>query len=119
PKKFSFPQEPYPELTADVPRLIWVNHGTFYVECLGLTILTDPIWSEYAATIPGFGPKRQKPPGISLNDLGPIHCILISHNHYDHLDSATIKKLHSRYPQATFCIPIGLKKWFDYRHITR
>jgi len=119
PKKFSFPQEPYPEPGFSGPSLCWINHDTFSIRCLERTVLTDPIWSRYAACFPGLGPRRRIPPGIPFNDLPPVHVILISHNHYDHLDLSTVRRLQDRYPQATFCVPLGLKKWFTHRVISR
>lgn len=76
-------------------RVAWVGHASVLVQTPGLNILTDPVWSERAGPF-GFGPKRVAAPGIALNDLPKIDLILISHNHYDHLDLATLKTLYDR-----------------------
>ena len=77
-------------------RVSFVGHVTTLIQTQGLNILTDPIWSDRASPWTWIGPKRVHPPGIRLEDLPPIDLILISHNHYDHLDLATIKQLWQR-----------------------
>lgn len=76
-------------------RVTWVGHASVLVQTPGLNILTDPVWSERAGPF-GFGPKRVAAPGIALDDLPKIDLIVISHNHYDHLDLATLKRLYDR-----------------------
>lgn len=73
----------------------WVGHATLLVQADGVNILTDPVWSERAGPF-GFGPKRVAEPGIALEDLPRIDVILISHNHYDHMDLATLKRIWER-----------------------
>ena len=73
--------------------LTFVNHATFLIQVDGLNILTDPVYSERVSPFQWAGPKRVHAPGIALADLPPIDVILISHNHYDHLDKATLKTL--------------------------
>lgn len=70
-----------------------VGHVTFLIQTQGLNILTDPVWSERASPVSFAGPKRIKQPGIKLTDLPPIDIVLVSHNHYDHLDLATLEWL--------------------------
>lgn len=80
-------------------RATWIGHASVLVQLPGLTILTDPVWAERAGPW-DFGPKRVADPGIALADLPRIDLILISHNHYDHLDVATLKRLWNRdHPQ--------------------
>ena len=74
----------------------WVGHATVLVQAAGLNILTDPIWSDYASPFPPLGPKRVAQPGIRFDDLPKIDLIVISHNHYDHLDLPTLKRLWAR-----------------------
>jgi L-ascorbate metabolism protein UlaG (beta-lactamase superfamily) len=74
-------------------RITYVNHSTFLIQIDGLNILTDPIWSERASPVSWAGPKRVRLPGIRYQDLPPIDVVLISHNHYDHLDLPTLQKL--------------------------
>jgi L-ascorbate metabolism protein UlaG (beta-lactamase superfamily) len=74
----------------------WIGHSTVLVQTAGLNILTDPIWSERASPFSFAGPKRVRAPGVRLEDLPKIDLILISHNHYDHLDLPTLKRLWRR-----------------------
>ena len=71
----------------------WINHATVLIQIGGLNILTDPIWSLRASPFSFAGPRRVRPPGIRFEDLPAIDVVLLSHNHYDHCDIATLKKL--------------------------
>lgn len=82
--------------------LTWVGHASLLVQLDGKNILTDPIWSERCSPVSFLGPKRYTPPGIKMEDLPPIHIVLISHNHYDHLDISTLKELEKRYNPIFF-----------------
>jgi len=96
----------------------WVNHSTILVQLGGLNILTDPIWSERASPVGFLGPRRRAAPGIAFDDLPRIDAVVISHNHYDHLDAETVDRLHQRYGEALrFYVPLGLKPWFHERGI--
>jgi L-ascorbate metabolism protein UlaG (beta-lactamase superfamily) len=77
-------------------RVTWVNHSTFLIQTEGLNILTDPIWSDRCSPVQFAGPKRHHAPGIRFEDLPPIDVVLISHNHYDHLDAPTLARLQRR-----------------------
>ena len=70
-----------------------IGHGTFLIQMDGLNILTDPIWSDRCSPVSWAGPKRYRAPGIRFEDLPPIDAVLVSHNHYDHLDVPTLKRL--------------------------
>lgn len=74
----------------------WVGHATVLVQAAGINILTDPIWSEYASPLPPLGPRRVAQPGVRMEDLPKIDLIVLSHNHYDHMDIPTLKKLWAR-----------------------
>lgn len=74
----------------------WVGHATVLVQAAGLNILTDPIWSDYASPFPPLGPQRVAQPGIRFDDLPKVDLVVISHNHYDHLDIPTLKRLWDR-----------------------
>ena len=76
-------------------RVTWIGHATLLVQTAGLNILTDPIWSERAGPL-GFGPRRVAEPGVRFEDLPRIDLVLVSHNHYDHLDLATLRRLWER-----------------------
>ncbi len=71
----------------------FINHATFLIQVDGINILTDPIYSERASPFQWIGPRRVHAPGVPLEDLPPIDLVLISHNHYDHLDEATLLQL--------------------------
>lgn len=73
----------------------WIGHATVLVQTRGLNILTDPVWSQKAGPF-GLGPARVTAPGVRLEDLPKIDLVLVSHNHYDHLDKTTLKALWER-----------------------
>jgi N-acyl-phosphatidylethanolamine-hydrolysing phospholipase D len=85
----------------------WIGHATVLVQMDQRTFLTDPIWSERASPVGFAGPKRAQPPGVALDDLPPIDFVLVSHNHYDHLDVATLHALAERSPETRFVVPLG------------
>lgn len=87
-------------------RVTFVNHSTFLIQVDGLNILTDPVWSKRVSPFSFAGPKRMRPPGIRFADLPPIDVVLISHNHYDHLDKSTLQRLEER-DQPTVIAPLG------------
>lgn len=74
-------------------RVTWMGHSTLLIEIDGFRILTDPVWSERASFVQFAGPKRFYPAPLALQDLPPLDVILLSHDHYDHLDRATIRQL--------------------------
>ena len=74
-------------------RVTFVNHSTVLVQMDGLNILTDPIWSDRVSPVSWAGPRRHRPPGIRFEDLPPIDAVLVSHNHYDHMDVPTLRRL--------------------------
>jgi len=77
-------------------RVTMVNHSTVFVQRSGFSLLTDPIWSERASPLSWVGPKRRRKPGVRMEDLPPIDAVLISHNHFDHLDLPTLRQLATR-----------------------
>ncbi|WP_447763286.1 MBL fold metallo-hydrolase [Sphingopyxis panaciterrae] len=83
-----------PELGVERLRVTMVGHATLLIQVAGLNLLTDPVWSDRASPFAFAGPRRVTAPGIRLRDLPPINAVLLSHNHYDHLDIATLKALH-------------------------
>jgi N-acyl-phosphatidylethanolamine-hydrolysing phospholipase D len=90
-----------------VPTVTWVGHATLLVQSDHVTFLTDPTWSRTASPVPFAGPRRFVPPGLALDALPPIDFVLISHNHYDHLDLDTLTALAERHPEARFFVPLG------------
>jgi N-acyl-phosphatidylethanolamine-hydrolysing phospholipase D len=89
------------------PTVTWVGHATLLVQMDHLTFLTDPIWSDTPSPIPFLGPKRFVAPGIAVEDLPPIDFVMVSHNHYDHLDLPTLRVLAERRPETRFFVPLG------------
>ncbi len=86
----------------------WVSHSTVLVQLDGLNILTDPMWGERASPVAWAGPKRFTKPGMAFKDLPEIHVVLISHDHYDHLDKFTLKRLGNN---PFYLIPLGIGKY--------
>ncbi|WP_408096932.1 MBL fold metallo-hydrolase [Peredibacter sp. HCB2-198] len=84
----------------------WINHSTFLLQFPGLNVLTDPVYSERTSPFTFAGPKRVKEPGIPLDILPKIDVVVISHNHYDHLDLETIKKLDAKF-HPLFLVALG------------
>lgn len=85
------------ETTEQEVTVTLVGHSTFLLQFGGQNILTDPVWSERCSPVSWAGPKRVRPPAIHWDDLPHIHAVLLSHNHYDHCDIPTLKKLHARF----------------------
>jgi L-ascorbate metabolism protein UlaG (beta-lactamase superfamily) len=77
-------------------RATFVNHSTVLLQMDGVNVLTDPVWSERVSPYTFAGPRRHRPAGIRFEDLPPIDAILVSHNHYDHMDVATLRRLGER-----------------------
>lgn len=86
----------------------WVGHATVLLQLGGLNILTDPMWGERASPLPFGAPRRWVPPGVALDALPPIDVVLLSHSHYDHFDTGTIRALARRHPAALWCVPLRL-----------
>ena len=86
---------------------VWIGHSTYLLNNGDLTILTDPVFSKRASPFSWAGPKRLIAPAISLEELPDIDVITVSHNHYDHLDIASLKTLHKLNPKALFLVSKG------------
>lgn len=89
------------------PTVTWIGHSTLLVRMDRLSFLTDPIWSNTAGPTQWAGARRRVPPGLPLEALPPIDFVLISHNHYDHLDVETVRRLARRDPRTLFVVPLG------------
>lgn len=97
-----------PAVEPSTTALTWVGHATYVIRLGGATLLTDPVWSH---RIPGV-PRRLTPPGVAFEELPTVDGVLVSHNHYDHLDAPTIRRL----PRSTpMLVPAGLGNWFRRR----
>jgi N-acyl-phosphatidylethanolamine-hydrolysing phospholipase D len=89
------------------PSVTWVGHSTLLVRMGGLNFLTDPIWSDRAGPTSLTGAFRYLPPGVDIADLPRIDFVVISHNHYDHLDLPTLRRLAADHPDALFLVPLA------------
>ena len=95
------------------PTLTWIGHASFLLQLGGVNILTDPHLTERASPFGVVGPKRVVQPALRFHDLPHIDAVVISHNHYDHLDRATVRRLAAQATGAPrFFVPLGLKTWF-------
>ncbi len=97
------------------PQVTWIGHATVLVQYAGVSFLTDPHLSDYASPIPFMGPKRLIPPALTIDQLPAVDFVLISHNHYDHLDDKTVKQMGNT---TTWVVPLGLKQWLLKRDIS-
>lgn len=104
-------------LSEDDNYAIWIGHSTFLIKKNGVTILTDPIFSKRASPFRNIGPKRLIPPAIPLNKIPKIHVVTVSHNHYDHLDIRSLKKISKNHPDAIFLVPAGDEKLLQRKRI--
>ena len=93
-------------------RVTWLGHSSMLVEIDGKRILTDPVWSERVTPIRGIGPRRWYPPPLPLDELPPIDAVVISHDHFDHLDRSTVVALDGR--GTTFIVPLGVGAHLEY-----
>lgn len=93
----------------DALQITWIGHATILIQYKGINILTDPMFSDRASPLSFLGPKRYNPPSLKLKDLPPIHYIVISHSHYDHLDKKTVQQIGSK---TKWLVPLGLQQWF-------
>lgn len=118
PTDFVYPYTP-PLFNVKLPSVVWAGHCSFILQVDSLVILTDPIWSQYCAPVKIRGLKRLHGPPMALEDLPIVDIVLLSHNHYDHLDEATVMRLHRLHPHILWVVPDRLSRWFKKRDITR
>jgi N-acyl-phosphatidylethanolamine-hydrolysing phospholipase D len=125
-----FPQNEVPAYVPDVVKpdleriqhpdpsgiqITWIGQACFLIQTGSMNILTDPVFSDRASPFSFVGPKRVAPPGVPLCDLPPIQAVVISHNHFDHLDLPTVRKLGNA---PRYFVPPGLGAWFAEEGIT-
>jgi L-ascorbate metabolism protein UlaG (beta-lactamase superfamily) len=91
--------------------LTWIGHASFLIQLDGVTVLTDPQFSERASPVSFAGPRRLNAPGLAFEALPPVHLVVISHDHYDHLDRASVQRLAATH-RPLFLVPLRLKAWF-------
>jgi N-acyl-phosphatidylethanolamine-hydrolysing phospholipase D len=90
-----------------IPTVTWIGHSTLLVQMDHVTFLTDPIWSDTPSPISFAGPRRFVEPGVELANLPKIDFVVVSHNHYDHMDIPTLRALSLRDPETRFLVPLG------------
>jgi N-acyl-phosphatidylethanolamine-hydrolysing phospholipase D len=101
-------------------RTTWVGHATFLLQLGGVNVLTDPMWSRRASPLPWLGPARLVPPGLPFDALPPIDVVVLSHDHYDHLDAGTVRRLARRFGDGIHWIaPLGYTGWLRRRGAAR
>lgn len=100
-------QRTVPVASVEDVRITFINHASILIQIGEVNILTDPIWSERASPFSFAGPARKREPGIDFHDLPQIHVVLISHNHYDHLDLSTLTQLRDKH-DPVFIVPLGV-----------
>ena len=105
------PELTYPRAPRHLTTATWVGHSTVLLQTGGLNVLTDPMWGERAFPVQWAGPRRVMPPAIALDALPPLDIVLLSHNHYDHLDRSTVRQLARRHEDATWVVPLALGRY--------
>ncbi|HET9795720.1 MAG TPA: MBL fold metallo-hydrolase [Thermoanaerobaculia bacterium] len=88
-------------------RATFVNHATVLLQGAGVNVLTDPVWSERVSPVRFAGPRRHRPPGVRFEDLPPLDLVLVSHDHYDHFDFPTVRRIAQAHPSAFFATGRG------------
>ncbi len=91
------PAQPDERVGGDDLRVTMIGHASLLIQVAGLNILTDPVWSQRASPFSFAGPRRVAEPGVRFDDLPPIDIVIVTHNHYDHLDLATLSRLQDRH----------------------
>lgn len=121
-KRINFPvveQSPSELEAVSDRRVTWIGHASFLIQFDGLNILTDPHFSKRASPVQFAGPKRTTQPAIALSDLPHIDVVVVSHDHYDHLDLKSVRGLHERQKDnpPLFVVPLRVGEWLSKRGI--
>jgi L-ascorbate metabolism protein UlaG (beta-lactamase superfamily) len=106
------PSVPPPRIEGSETRVTLINHSTLLFQKNGMNILTDPVWSKRVSPVGWIGPRRRRGPGVRFEDLPRIDLVLITHNHYDHLDLATLRRLSTQ-GQSRYVAPVGLARFLQ------
>ncbi|RNC84008.1 MAG: twin-arginine translocation pathway signal [Balneola sp.] len=109
--------KPIANVSDSIQVITFINHSTFLVQTDGLNIITDPVYGKRVSPFSFAGPKRMRPPGIKFEDLPEIHAVLLSHNHYDHLDISTLKRIQQVF-DPVFITPLGIDLYLNKNGIT-
>ena len=112
PRRGSFPVAApaisYPRAKDTEFSATWIGHSTVLLQIGGINVLTDPVFSQRASPVQWAGPRRLMDPALPIGALPPIDVVLLSHNHYDHLDMPAVKRIVKAHPQAKWVMPLGV-----------
>ncbi len=119
PRRGSFPVSAptisYPRANGTDLGATWIGHSTVLLQFGGLNVLTDPVFSQRAFPLQWLGPRRIMDPGLSIDALPPMDLVVLSHNHYDHLDRPAVKRIAMAHPATTWVVPLGvgayIRRW--------
>jgi L-ascorbate metabolism protein UlaG (beta-lactamase superfamily) len=100
------PDRPPTQFESEGARIVYVGHATFLIQTRGKNLLIDPVWAERVSPLSFAGPRRVNPPGVAFDDLPRIDAVLVTHNHYDHMDVDTIGRLWQRF-RPRIVTPLG------------
>jgi L-ascorbate metabolism protein UlaG (beta-lactamase superfamily) len=112
------PAGPPPRVDAGHVAATYVNHATFLLQIGCHSVLTDPMWSHRASPLSWAGPRRVRRPGLAFDDLPPVPVVLVSHNHYDHMDLPTLRRLQKRFGPL-FVTSLGNRRYLRARGLER
>jgi L-ascorbate metabolism protein UlaG (beta-lactamase superfamily) len=88
----------------------WLGHAATLIQMAGRNVLADPMLGQRASPVSFAGPRRWVPPGATVAELPQVHTVVLSHNHYDHLDTGSVRALAARFPKAEWLVPLGLTR---------
>lgn len=109
-----------PRVGPDEFRATWIGHASVLLQVGGVNVLIDPVFSRRCFPVQWAGPKRLVPPGIDFEALPPIDIVLISHDHYDHLDTGTVRRIMARGGESpTWVTPLGYRDWLSHFGATK
>ncbi|HVE78632.1 MAG TPA: MBL fold metallo-hydrolase [Gemmatimonadaceae bacterium] len=108
---------PPAHVAGSVVRATLVNHATLLLQLDGVNVLTDPVWSDRVGPVSWLGPRRVRAPGLRFDDLPPIDVVVISHNHYDHMDVATLRRLVAAH-RPRILAGLGNRRYLEARGVT-
>jgi N-acyl-phosphatidylethanolamine-hydrolysing phospholipase D len=113
------PDPAVPRGTEGLIHVTWIGHATALLQLGPVNVLTDPVWSRRVSPLSRMGPGRLVPPGLAFGALPPVDAVVLSHDHYDHLDAPTVRRLAADHPDATWITPLGYAAWLARRGVRR